>query len=470
MQHKRNRVTRRKAALIGSAAVIVAGTVGGTLAVASESDSPDASTTEQANPPADWRPWLTSFHAGDPDAGPADANQCTTSDIYGDYDEPAEDESTVEAVRCLGTGFVDETLSLVDGTHDPDAPKPVKGDFAKVGDVVLNDDYTDVEGSNGVFPGFARVRGLAEGSRDVRWEHRVREASLYHAPGDVVVGDEATDITNLPEDGDYEDWTPDYQPGGDIIAWDPVSGEEKWRVSDTPKDQWCSPEQVNDQLLVSCRAEQYERGEATWYRVDPESEKLRELYKHTSDGGARYSQPLDVVDGSLVFLRTDDATLPGPQELVLVDRETGEKQVKPLPEKIRGKAVLADGDLYFWQDSPERKLVAVDALTGERRWVSDTRFEYASQPAVSAARGEVYVADPAGRLAAFDQETGEEKWRTEEARAEDGGTNPDEMDPVSAVRVVRDLLVVSTGNTVFTVSPDEPDAEPEDVHRVELDT
>lgn len=34
------------------------------------------------------------------------------------------------------------------------------------------------------------------------------------------------------------------------------------------------------------------------------------------------------------------------------------------------------------------------------------------------------------------------------------------MDAGSSVTLVRDVLVVSTGNTVFSVSPEEPEAEP----------
>lgn len=110
----------------------------------------------------------------------------------------------------------------------------------------------------------------------------------------------------------------------------------------------------------------------------------------------------------------------------------------------------------------------VDAESGEERWQGSTGMQHPSDPTVATGRDEVYLVDPAGRLVAFDRDSGDELWRTGRERAEDGGTNPGEMDAHSSVALVRDVLVVSTGNTVYSVSPTEPKAKPRHTHRVDL--
>ncbi|WP_263167591.1 PQQ-like beta-propeller repeat protein [Streptomyces sp. SCSIO ZS0520] len=467
-----------------------------------------------AREPAGWHPWGTAFEGGGRDTGPGEENACAEGTDPGN----ALDEERIatrgrtgdpETLNCSGTGFRDERLRVRDGAYipedsdRPDQPdrsdrsdqseegEPDSGgsggsggsgaegpgaetyhpeksgsdraaDFGRARGMVFLDEETDPTGpgnTSQALGGQRLVRALDEKSREQRWRHRIRSAAVLH--GDTVVGDEATKITNRPKDHNYEDWTPLYRPGGALVAWDPRSGEEKWRVP-VPKGRWCEPARVGGKLFASCADSQYDRGKTTWYRVDTAARKLHALYTHPTEQ-ERVPDMVGADEGDLVFLPPGKVVFPDRDypKIVRVDMRTGKQRTVPLPDSLAPGAEprLREGDLYFSRDRG-RELSAVDATTGEQRWQRRTSMTYPSEPVVSARRGEVYLADSAGRLLALGREDGEERWRTREPRAKDGGTTPREMDAVSSLTLARDVLVVSTGNTVFSVSPDSPETRP----------
>jgi outer membrane protein assembly factor BamB len=383
--------------------------------------------------------------------------------------EGAADTGSEGSLNCDGTGFRDESLEVRDGKYNrPEDPKPDRrSDFAHTEGIVCNSAPPETpESEAGALGGKGRVRALEENSRKELWKKSVRSQSVYDSGS--VIGDEPTRITNRPDDGEYEDWTPEFKPGGDLVAWDARSGKEQWRLK-TPEDELCSPEKIGQWVFVTCKRDDGSR--LTLYRLDREKRKLVRLYAQKDKG--QETGPIGMDGDSLVYLPSENEFPPAKEfkDLVRVDSRTGEKQQKKLPGSIPqgAKPFLIRGDLYFQQQKGKStELVVVDAVTGEERWKATMPMRYPSGPTVSAKRDEVYFAGPAGRLIAFNRENGEERWRTKKARAEDGGTKPGELGAISSVALVRDVLVASAGNTVFSVSPDDPDAEPKVKHKVNL--
>lgn len=451
----------------GAAALLVALSIIGVSACGTETGS-----RPEVAEPKGWSPWQTSFHGGGRDDGPSgDANACTRGPGPGGL------------LHCDGTRFRDEPLKVGDGTHHPEGHRPGhRAGFARAdGLVFTSGEAKPPAGEDGALGGERRVRALDAESGEERWEHPVRTGAIHHAGR--IIGNEPTEITNRPEDGDYEDWTPAYEPGGDLVVRDARSGEEQRRLK-TPKDQWCAPAEVAGRAFVTCEDDRYGQGDVTWYRLDgaaPSAPSMGRL--SVQKGGEEEPELVGMDGGSLVFLPPVGAFARETyEEVVRVDSTTGEERREPLPDTVRPGAEphLIDGDLYFEQapkesrssgeseGKPDQELLAVDATTGEERWKRSTSMEYPSEPVVSTRREEVYLADPAGRLTVLDRRTGEERRRTEEPRAEDGGTRPGEMDALSSLTLVRDVLVVSTGNTVFSVSPEDPEAEPARTTEVRL--
>lgn len=447
----------------------------------------DAGGARKMSGPRGWVPWQTSLHGGGRDDGPSgEVNACAQGAAPGSWEHDKAREEGAEApasggeLYCDGTGFEDEALRVTDGKHRPGeggGSSERRSDFARAGGMAFTSQQEKAEGKESALGGRREVRGLDEESREQRWKHHARSTAVMDRSGEaVVVGDEATKITNEPEDGDYEDWSPSFEPGGDLIAWDARTGKESWRIK-TPKKEWCSPGSIGGRTFVTCVDDEIGGGKVTWHRLDAKKRELRELYTYKRDDQEEL-EPIGVDRGALVFLPPKDGGSDFPpskefEDVLRVDAETGKVERRSLPDSL-GKGArphLVHGDLYFEQDEKKdgKSLTVVNASDGKQRWKARTSLKHTSEPTVSTRREEVYLVDPAGRLVAFDRRGGEQRWETDKARAEDGGTNPEEMGTTSSVTLVRDVLVVSTGNTVFTVSPEDPDAKPRKKHRVDLD-
>ncbi|PSK88083.1 putative pyrroloquinoline-quinone binding quinoprotein [Murinocardiopsis flavida] len=393
--------------------------------------------------PEGWRPWETAIVDGEREDSPGEGeeNGCTRTRA-----EP-------DLLRCSGTGFRHERLSVRDGAHRPGKRPGALRDFGHRNGLVFTttEDYSAEPRRH--------VRALDEETRAQRWAQPVDSAPVLTRDG--IVGDEPTKLRWPPgTDPDEGESPPSADPGGDIIGWDPDTGEERWRIG-TADDEYCAPTAAAGRTFVTCTGDEA-AGTATWYRVDPEEAAMHRIAEVDLGGlGAEY---LGYDGGDLVFL-PDASDEEGYheeeyEELVRVDARTGGERRVALPANVRdgAQADLAAGDVYFRQRGNE--VLVADARSGAQRWLARGPYEQPSAPDVSTRRNEVYFADGQGRLVALDRRTGSERWRTG-ARARDGGTDTGEMEAPSSVRRAGDVLVVSAGNTVFSVSPEDPDAAPD---------
>lgn len=423
-------------------------------------------TSDEGESPSGWVPWQTTFHGGKgkgngpsadfervclrgvvPDGAEAEANE-----LGGRMPGGAGREGLLD---CKVTGSRGELLEFANGRHR--SSEPVSGrswDSGRTDGVVINSERPTADLGNPDLDRYVgKVRALKEKDRDVIWQRKVRSASVYESR--LVIGDELTRITNKPDDGEFEDWSADVQPGGALIAWDAKSGKEKWRIKPPTAKDLCSPQRAGDQVLVTC--DQGVASERVWYRLDQEKRKLVRLHKEPS---AQRDTVLIGRDGDfLLFLpaRNMAEELRDFTELVRVDSRTGEQERRKLPGSLPqgARPSLIHGDLYFQDPLGQGgNVTAVDPATGKQRWQRDLPIKDPSAPTVSAKRDEVYFVDPAGRLVALDRKTGDERWATKKARAVDGGTKPNGLYALSTATLVEDdVLVVATGNTAFSVTP-----------------
>jgi len=204
-------------------------------------------------------------------------------------------------------------------------------------------------------PGVGRVVALDASSGRVRWRR---------SPGDdlrrLAVRDGRVFAVNWP-----------YR----TTAYDADTGERLWKV-DLPEQMVLAPTAAGDAVLVPDR-----RGVTA---LDPADGSVRWRHRHAgnaTEGAAA------VADGT-VFVQSGG----GDGALYALDLATGERRWS-VPVPGEGTPVVADGVVYA---SAHRRIVAVDADTGEARWRTETRMP-ASTPAVG--DGTLYVATHAAVLA-----------------------------------------------------------------------
>lgn len=439
---------------------------------------------DEADQPEDWKPWLTSFVDGSREdvadtRTPMDEeyNGCLPLGVANPTVDKAVDTSADKAgasreelLRCSGTAYRDEVIDVRDGSHQPKKDLHYdEADFAHQGDIVLTHARPGKDGSDDKpqEPYLRTVYALNAETREEVWSRETQSWAVYSSGS--VIGDERTKLTWPP--GSREDVTPDLEPGGDLISWDAKTGEEQWRI-ETPNDEWCRVAELDGNVYVTCEDDQSFAETSTWYLVNQEKRQLEKLTE-TGRGGEHSADLTAAQNGELIFTPGKKGPDGGPkdyQDLVRLDVESGERTKVRLPKTIQtdATAIVRGEDIYFEQREEGGKWMAVDANTGKERWTRKLPFDYPSRPAVNTERDEVYFTDPSGRLVAYDRMTGEKLWQTDEARAEDGGTDPGQFGARGSVAVVEDVLVVSVGNTTFSVSPDAPEAEPEYKREVPL--
>lgn len=440
---------------------------------AGERDQPREESTSE------WVPWQTTFH-GVKEKGSGPSANFERVCLRGVVPDSAEAEANELGGRmpggegreglldCRVTGSRGELLEFADGRHRSSELTPERTwDSGRTDGVVINSERPTADLGNPDLDRYVgKARALKERNREVIWQRKVRSASVYDSG--LVIGDELTKITNKPKDGDFEDWSADFQPGGALIAWDAKGGRQKWRIKPPTAKDLCSPQRAGDQVLVTC--DQGIASERVWYRLDQEKRKLVRLHKEPL---AQRDTALIGADGDFLLFLPSRNMFEDKREftdLVRVDSRNGERQRRKLPGSIPqgARPSLVHGTIYF-QDPLGGDVIAVDPTTGEKRWQRELPMDDPSAPTVSTKRDEVYFVDPAGRLTALDRKTGEERWRTRKARAEDGGTKPNGLRALSTATLVEDdILVVAAGNTVFSVTPEDPEAKPEVIHRVDL--
>lgn len=430
----------------------------------------------------EWRPWQTTFRAGADEDG-AEEYGCVP------------DLPRAGLLRCSGRGFDHEALRAYDGSPRKAAgPGASARDFGRTGDVLL----TQVESyhetgkvESGYKEGFERaeIRAVDPDTRKPRWS---RTASLAPA---ALTSDGAVSTEWRRPDGHAASGGAQTGPGGDLIVRDPATGHERARVP-TPGDRWCfpiAPFGARSGTYAVCELRQRDgvrltaddepiAGKLTVHRVDARAEKLVELADlapESAEGHTYDPVYLGGHGGDLLFLLTDgrwsygeeydeaprgagDAEYGG---LLRIDADTGEQRRVPRTEGVpRGSYPKLTGGRLAYLSPDTRTTVVADPGSGERLWKAHSPYDRNSVPVVSPERGEVYACDTRGRLLVRDLKDGKELRRAETARTKGSPGGPLEL---PSLRLTDGALVVSAGNTVFSVDPKDLDAEPAVRHTVD---
>ncbi|MBA0053187.1 hypothetical protein E0L36_20610 [Streptomyces sp. AJS327] len=423
-----------------------------------------ADTGEDTRSEGEWRPWQTTFKAGEDERG-AERYAC-------DADMPRSG-----LLRCSGRGFDSEALRSHDGApRKTTRPSADAEDFGKSDGLLLRHVY-----------GRAEIRAVDAESGKTRWKHTASRAPAVHtSDGAVSVEWKRPDGERTPVD--------DAGPGGDLIVREPASGEESARIP-TPKDRWCfplAPFGPEGDTIAACEDLQRDGqldlaqdeplvGKFTVHRVDAEKEKLTELEKlEPEKSDEREYEPvyLGGDDGDLLFLLRDGEWSYGEEydeepralgdakygDLLRVDAKSGKQhRVSAVDDVPRGSYPSLSGGRLTFLSPDTRTTVAADPATGKHLWTAKSPFQRNSVPVVSPSQGEVYTVDARGRLLARDLKNGEELRRSETTRTKGSPGGPLEL---PSLNVVDGSLMVTAGNTVFSVSPKDLDAKPDSRHTV----
>ncbi|MFJ2263125.1 PQQ-binding-like beta-propeller repeat protein [Streptomyces sp. NPDC087844] len=372
--------------------------------------APSASdgTDRAASLPKGWRPWSTALRY----------------DVKGvplDYQDPG-CVAAGGALFCGGTGFTVARIDTASGRtvwRTGTRPQGVQPIGVRDGLVYAYEDPDDTT---------RRVVALDAGTGQRRWQRDISKS------GDAVLYDGGL-LTLSPDDQSF-------------IAYGP-SGKELWRASSL--DEYCAPSVLGGVPYALCSAGT-EPGQAPvdLMRIRPDS--LTETATLP-----RKAEALGAVGGQPVFLAPQtakdvyEAGYERPYNALLrVDPETGQVRRIPLARPLTGTAALVDGVVYFVRS--DGSVTAVSAGSGRQLWQKATDMESLSAPAVSATYKRVYFSNRFGRLLALDSRTGAEVWRT--SALDDPGDKARDAPP--RVLLVKDAIVATAGDTVFSRSPDGP--------------
>ncbi|MGW1880479.1 protein kinase domain-containing protein [Streptomyces sp. NPDC001975] len=365
-------------------------------------------TARAASLPAGWRPWRTELRY-DVKGVPLDYNSsgCVAEG---------------SALFCGGTGV---TVAKVDaasgrtlwrtGTR-PQGAQPIG---VRDGLVYVYEDPDD---------NTRRVVALDAATGDRRWQRDINksEAAVLY-------------------DGGLLTLSPDYSS---FVAYGP-SGKELWQAPSL--DEYCTPSVLGGVPYALC-SRGTEPGQAPVELMKLGSGSLTE-----TAGLPKKAEVLGAVGGQPLFLAPQtakdvyEAGYERPYNALLrVSSETGQVRRIPLARPLTGAATLVDGVVYFVRS--DGSVTAVSADSGKQLWQKVTDVESLSAPAVSATYKRVYFSNRFGRLLALDSRTGAEVWRT--SALADPGDKAQSYPP--RVLLVKDAIVATAGDTVFSRSPDGP--------------
>ncbi|WP_419997832.1 protein kinase domain-containing protein [Streptomyces boninensis] len=429
----------RRVALIALSLLLLAGGTVGAVVGMGLPEGGEQPVVPAAREAAGWRPWMAKFphrQQGD-DTGTANACELPAT-------------GPRNRLVCSGTQNGGGWLDARTGEKLPDSEPPDRADFGHRGGLTYV--KTGEAGDDG-------VRAVDSRTRKERWKHDISGTAVLTRDG-VVAHERMPYRTEEEEEGPT---IVESDPGGDLVVRDPETGKERFRLPPPGgKDgKGCLPFAVGDLTYATCgpadavydvQPDNPNGPRPVLYRLDREKEKLDRV------GTLPKGRLLGRDGGDLLYLPVSEIPSyePGakpPKEIVRMDARSGEQRRVELPDGLGldPHAYEAAGDLYILRRE-RGEVTSVDARTGEVRWKRRTTLTGLSAPTVSVRRDEAYFADRQGRLVALDRETGEERWRAETPRSGGGGA--------ASIELVRDVLVVSAGNTVFSVSPDDPRATP----------
>ncbi len=217
--------------------------------------------------------------------------------------------------------------------------------------------------------------------------------------------------------------------GADLISLEPLTGEERWRVSTETSDAFASDPVRAGELVVTAT-------DQVVYAVDPETGEI--VWSARSRGEGLFSS-LPTVAGARVLIATDRGltALDAGTGQIVWTFETGPGEgVWSTPAVSFDRAYLAIGG----------RLVAIDLVTGRTLWsfAAGADDQFNETPAVSG--GRVYVTD--GHVYALDAETGSQLWSSD---AVDPASSP----AVSSTPVVDgNLLLIPAADGLYALNAD----------------
>lgn len=388
-----------------------------------ESSGDSSTTTAHSQPPASlpagWRPWRTDLRV----------------EIEGPplvYDEPGCVSESGRTLYCGGNGF---TIAKVDAANGrvkwrwgsrPQAARPIG-----VRDGIV---YTYRESEDGR----RSVVALDTATKKQRWEKVISgSAAVQLFRGGVLT---------LSSD--------DRQ----LIAYG-ASGEPLWQ-SPMPEGKFCEPTVLGGAPYGMCAPITSDGlaadGPYDLLRLDPShgtQHVLTNLPRKTLTVGAIQGKPLFVLPQTSKEVYDSGYERPY-MAMVRVDPRTGEVTRIPLRRPVLGKPTLLHGTVYFVR--PNGMVTAVAADSGRELWQRATETESLSAPVLSRRYGKLYFANRFGRLLALNVDDGKEAWRT--AALDNPGTAAQDTEP--RVLLVKDAIVATAGDTVFSMRPDRPSARP----------
>lgn len=142
-------------------------------------------------------------------------------------------------------------------------------------------------------------------------------------------------------------------------------------------------------------------------------------------------------------------------EILLLDPETGARErVEPAGGGLRGAGTLREGTLWF--TTPDGAVTAVSPRTGSVRWRTRTTLEQPGPAAPDPRTHTLYLAGPAGRVAALDTRQGTLLWDPPAQRG--GGAR--RRDRIRRPAARGHLVVTTPDGTVFGMDPGHPGREP----------
>ena len=156
-----------------------------------------------------------------------------------------------------------------------------------------------------------------------------------------------------------------------------------------------------------------------------------------STGGAVIASP--VVKGDKVFVGSSDFNF------YTLDANTGKLAWNfTTGNTIASSAAVGTDTVYF--GSWDNNLYAIDILTGQEKWRKQLGSQVYYAPAGSSPlylKGNVYISTPAGKVFAFDGETGEQLW---EVSAASGLSNPTVLNGA--------IIYSTTSGSVYALDPE----------------
>lgn len=237
----------------------------------------------------------------------------------------------------------------------------------------------------------------------VAWHYTPADGAIYGS----AVSEDGADLVVVLGYG--------FDPGGAIVALDPTTGDERWRV-DIEEAPSSNPIVVDGVVYAGIGS--LVSGRSAVYALDAASGAQR--WRTDITNTSLPATPVDGValGGGRLYVNRGDGVV------LALDAATGEQRwERQLSKPQRGTPVYESEQVFIATGFDGAAIFALDAGTGETVWDA----EGPQNPATGAAvhEGTLYVPYDGGDLVAYDAATGDERWRVETGlRTADDPTAP----------------------------------------------